>query len=184
LFNAIPEVVAVFLYLHNTVENIVKIQLEAHVDKEIVKNCLKVLNEDIQLREMWFKVLGNEDNFKFKSGCVLLLHRVVGMFVKSKQQIIREQLQLKPSKQSSSLRQSLSNKRKSKKVKQVSQSDEYVLAYRQNPTDIAKGISDQCFCNAIASTCNSQEITWTRTDFYLTITWLARVLWKREAKTN
>ena len=60
------------------------------------------------------------------------------MFVKSKQQIIREQLQLKPSKQSSSLRQSLSNKRKSKMVKQVSQSDEYVLAYRQNPTDIAQ----------------------------------------------
>ena len=76
LFNAIPEVVAVFLYLHNTVENIVKIQLEAHVDKEIVKNCLKVLNEDIQLREMWFKVLGNEDNFKFKSGCVLVKYYI------------------------------------------------------------------------------------------------------------
>ncbi|CAB4019996.1 Hypothetical predicted protein [Paramuricea clavata] len=49
LFNAIPEV-EVFLYLHNTVENIVKNQLETHVDKEILKNCLKVLNEDIQLR--------------------------------------------------------------------------------------------------------------------------------------
>lgn len=72
LFNATPEVVEVFLYLHNTVENIVKSQLETHVDKEIGKNCLKVLNEDIQLREMWFKVLGNEDNFKFKSGCVLV----------------------------------------------------------------------------------------------------------------
>jgi hypothetical protein len=66
-----------------------------------------------------------------RAGSVLLLQRTVTMFMKSKQQIIREQLQLKAKKQSSSLRQSISKERKpkSKETKQLSKADEYVQAF-------------------------------------------------------
>ena len=56
---------------------------------------------------MWQKLLGSEDNETFRAGSVILLQRIVTMFLKSKQQIIREQLQLKGNKQSSSLRQTV-----------------------------------------------------------------------------
>ena len=88
---------------------------------------------------MWYKILGDEDNTNFKCGCLVLLQRVVGMFLKSKQHIIREQLQLKPNKQSSSLRQSLSKKPIPMERKQLSQSGEYVAKLRiSNPTDITQ----------------------------------------------
>lgn len=151
LFTATPDVLEIFIYLHNAVERIVKDQLAIHVNKDILKKCLQLLSEDIQLRKMWCKVLGDEDDENFKSASVLLLQRVVTYFLKSKQQIIREQLQLKPSKQSSSLRQSLSNKKEpkerqpkerslsnKKEPKQLSQNDAYVQAFRQNPTDISQ----------------------------------------------
>ena len=138
LFTPIPEIVEVFVYLHNTVERIVKNQLGSHPDKDILKDCLELLSKDPQLRQMWYKILGDEDNTNFKSGCLVLLQRVVGMFLKSKQQIIRKQLQLKPNKQSSFLRQSLSKKPIPKERKQLSQSDEYVAKFRRNPTDITQ----------------------------------------------
>ena len=138
LFTPIPEIVEVFVYLHNTVERIAKNQLGSHPDKDILKDCLELLSKNPQLRQMWYKILGDEDNANFKPGCLVLLQRVVGMFLKSKQQIIREQLQLKPNKQSSSLRQSLSKKPIPKERKQLSQSDEYVAKFRRNPTDITQ----------------------------------------------
>ena len=138
LLTPIPEIVEVFVYLHNTVERIVKNQLGSHLDKDILKECLELLSKDPQLRQMWYKILGDEGNTNFKSGCLVLLQRVVGVFLKSKQQIIREQLQLKPNKQSSSLRQSLSKKPIPKERKQLSQSDEYVAKFRRNPTDITQ----------------------------------------------
>ena len=43
----------------------------------------------------------------FNAASIMILQRIVAMFVKSKQQIIREQLQLKARQQSTSLRQTL-----------------------------------------------------------------------------
>ena len=47
-----------------------------------------------------------------KAASIIVLQRVVSMFVKSKQQIIREQLHLKPQKKSKSLRQTLYHNKK------------------------------------------------------------------------
>ena len=95
LFMTEPNVVEIFIYLHKIVEKIVKDGLNVCVDKDILKKCLQYLSEDKTLCEMWSKLLGDEDTDMFHAASVILLQRVVGMFLKSKQQIIREQLQLK-----------------------------------------------------------------------------------------
>ena len=100
LFNPIPEVLEVFTYLHKVIERIVKDGLNASADKDMLKKCLIALSEDAQLRKMWHKLLGGGESDTFKAGSIILLQRVVRMFLKSKQQIIREQLQLKPNKKS------------------------------------------------------------------------------------
>ena len=68
----------------------VKDGLNVCVDKNILQKCLQYLSEDKTLREMWYKLLGDEDTDMFHAASVILLQRVVGMFLKSKQQIIRE----------------------------------------------------------------------------------------------
>ena len=79
------------------------------------KDILAVLSEDNELRKLWNELLkAKNDHDNFHAGSVLLLERTVTIFMKSKQQIIREQLQLKAKKQSSSLRQSISKERKPK----------------------------------------------------------------------
>ena len=131
----IPEasVVEVFIYFHEIVEKIVKDGLKTCVDKDILKKCLQYLSEDKDLRKMWHKLLGDEDTDMFCAASFVLLQRVVVMFVKSKQQIIREQLQLKANKQSASLRQTVKSRQKSKEKKEPpSQS---IIAFRSNPTD-------------------------------------------------
>jgi hypothetical protein len=133
LFIPIPDVLEVFVYLHNMIEQIVKDRLETCADKDILKTCLKFLSKDPNLRKLWQKLLGNEDNDNFRAGSVVLLQRVVGMFLKSKQQIIREQLQLKANKQSSSLRQTITKSQKAKK--NPSEPVECLVAFRGNPTD-------------------------------------------------
>ena len=93
-----------------------------------------------------------EDQLLKGSSCVLVLQRIVAMFIKSKQQI-REQLQLKAKKQSSSLRQSL-NKVASKKNQTASkiqdQDDELVSAFRKkHGRPISRCyILNQCFCKS------------------------------------
>jgi hypothetical protein len=52
------------------------------------------------------KVVG-ERSGEEEAASIIILQRIVSMFLKSKQQIIREQLHLKPQKQSKSLRASL-----------------------------------------------------------------------------
>ena len=119
-FLFIPEasVVEVFIYLHEIVEKIVKDGLKTCVDKDILKKCLQYLSEDKDLRQMWHKLLGDEDTDIFCAASVVLLQRVVVMFVKSKQQTIQEQLQLKASKQSAPLRQTVELRQKPKEKKE------------------------------------------------------------------
>ena len=133
LFNPIPEVLEVFTYLHKVIERIVKDGLNASADKDMLKKCLIALSEDAQLRKMWHKLLGEGESDAFKAGSIILLQRVVGMFLKSKQQIIREQLQLKPNKKSSSLRQTVCKGQKPKP--RVCEPIECIADYRGNPTD-------------------------------------------------
>jgi hypothetical protein len=45
LFTPIPDVLEVFVYLHNMIEQIVKERLETCADKDILKTCLKFLSE-------------------------------------------------------------------------------------------------------------------------------------------
>ena len=130
LFTPIPDALEIFVYLHNIIEQIVKEQLKTCADKDILKTCLEFLSEDPNLRKLWQKLLGDDDDETFRAGSVVLLQRVVTMFLKSKQQIIREQLQLKANKQSSSLRQTV-GKRQKKKEEPV----ECVVVFRGNPTD-------------------------------------------------
>ena len=109
LFIPNEEVVPVFLYLHSSLEKMVKSNLETDASKDVLKECLEALCEDKCLRDMWYGVLhlGSPEDLSLKASYVLVLQRIVVMFVKSKQQIICQQLQLKPKRQSSSLRQSL-----------------------------------------------------------------------------
>ncbi len=103
-------------------------------------------------------MIDNTEDPLFKSSCVLVLQRVVVMFIKSKQQIIREQLQLKAKKQSSSLRQTL-NKVASKKNQKASkiqdQNDELVSTFRKSITDpshVALFLSN-VFANPVNASC-------------------------------
>ena len=65
------------------------------------------MSEDPQLRKMWHELLGGGESDTFKAGSIIL-------FLKSKQQISREQLQLKPKKKSSPLRQTVCKGQKPK----------------------------------------------------------------------
>ena len=61
LFIPTSETVTFFVYLHTTVDNIVKVALERCADKEILKQCLQVLSESSALVEKWVKVLCGEE---------------------------------------------------------------------------------------------------------------------------
>ena len=137
LFIPNEEVVPVFLYLHSSLEKMVKSNLETDASKDVLKECLEALCEDKCLRDMWYGVLhlGSPEDLSLKASYVLVLQRIVVMFVKSKQQIIREQLQLKPKKQSSSLRQSLkkvTNNKKGKDLKSENEGDVIISKLRMN----------------------------------------------------
>jgi hypothetical protein len=81
---------------------------KSDIDKDTVIHGLKYLSESKDLRTEWRKVVGDLSSDKEEAGSVILLQRITSMFAKSKQQIIREQLSLKPQKQSKSLRRTLS----------------------------------------------------------------------------
>ena len=123
-------VLEVFIYLHEIVEKIVKDGLNVCVEKDILKKCIHYLSEDNDLRKMWRTLLGDEDTDMFRAASVLLLQRAAVMFLKSKQQIIREQLQLKANKQSASLRQTVKSRQKPNEPPSQS-----IVAFRSNPTD-------------------------------------------------
>ena len=66
------------------------------------------MSESKDLRAEWKKVVGELSSDQEEAGSVILLQRITSMFTMSKQQIIREQLSLKPQKHIKSLRQTLS----------------------------------------------------------------------------
>ena len=133
LFSTIPQVTEVFSYLDFAFERLFKTGLNSNADKDILKKCIQFLSEDLQLRELWYGVVGKEDDELFKASCVLILRWVLIMFVKSKQQILREQLQLKARKESCSSRHSI-KKVKSKKhevvVENRDKNDEFIMTFR------------------------------------------------------
>ena len=107
MFIPFPETDDFFIALHKEAESLLK---QESVLKQTEKNAviwsLQQLSTSITLRSKWENLLGKATGYA-KAGHVILLQRIVSMFLKSKQQIIREQLQLKPQKSSQSLRQSL-----------------------------------------------------------------------------
>ena len=126
LFSTIPQVTEVFSYLDFAFERLVKTGLNSNADKDILKKCIQFLSEDLQLRELWYGVVGKEDDELFKASCVLILRRVLIMFVK-------EQLQLKARKESCLSRHSI-KKVKSKKhevvVENRDKNDEFIMTSR------------------------------------------------------
>ena len=74
--------------------------------KNAVIWTLTQLSTNTILRCKWENLFGKASGYA-KEAHEILLQRIVTMFLKSKQQIIQEQLQLKPQKFSQSLRQSL-----------------------------------------------------------------------------
>ena len=111
--------------------------LERCADKDILKHCLEVLSDSSELRQEWAKVFCQEENKMFRAGRTLILQRIASMFVKSKQQIIREQLQLKAQKHSTTLRQSLKKVKSAKNTMEQPSLKKYecVHVFRQNPED-------------------------------------------------
>ena len=121
------------------------------VPKQYIMDLVKCLGEDKFIQPgkflfiptsetITFFVLYGEENEVFRAACILILQRIVSMFVKSKQQIIREQLQLKAQKHSTSFRQSLKKTKSVKNtMKQPSEKElktiECVRVFRRNPED-------------------------------------------------
>ena len=85
---------------------------KACIDKDTVLQCLKHLSVNQRIRTQWESVVGISSGEEEKAGCIIVLQQVVSMFVKSKQQIIQEQLHLKPQEKSKSLRQTLYHNKK------------------------------------------------------------------------
>ena len=75
---------------------------------KVVTNCLQHLSTDQGLRNDWFSVV---IRYGFQKPVeVFVLEKICLMFVKSKQQIVREKLLLKPRKGSVALREDLKGK--------------------------------------------------------------------------
>ena len=139
LFIPKEEFAPVFLYLHSLLEKMVKSNLETSANKDVLKECLEAVSKDKHLRDLWYGALhlGSLEDSSLKASYVLILQKIVVMFVKSKQQIIREQLQLKPQKQSSTMRQSLmkvTDNQKGKESNSKSKGDETISNLQMNIT--------------------------------------------------
>lgn len=61
IFVHIAATVEFVIFLHAIVENVMKVQLEGHGDKDIVKCCLQILSQNAELCELWYKVFGECD---------------------------------------------------------------------------------------------------------------------------
>ncbi|KAJ7384820.1 hypothetical protein OS493_019497 [Desmophyllum pertusum] len=100
--------VVFFVALHDAVDILLsKYQLTVEKSK-VITNCLKHVSVDKHLREKWC-LLVNPYGFP-KPVEVFVLEKICTMFVKSKQQIVREKFDLKPQKGSVALREELKGK--------------------------------------------------------------------------
>ena len=103
LFIVNDAILEFFIVLHKEVEDFI---IRTGIDKDTVVLCLQYLSCNEHIRAEWKKVVG-ERSGEEEAASIIILQRIVSMFLKSKQQIIREQLHLKPQKESKSLRASL-----------------------------------------------------------------------------
>ena len=109
-FSFIPsdEVSSFFVMLHNVVDSLLSKNQFVMEKSNVVTNCLQQLSTNQQLRDDWF-LLVNKYSFT-KPVAVYVLEKICTMFVKSKQQIVREKCALKPQKGSVALREELRTK--------------------------------------------------------------------------
>ena len=120
-FIVADEVVPFFVLLHDfTEEYLSQSNLETHGDK-IVIDCLKAMSVSCEIREAWEGICKRKFLIEVQ---VAVLQRVSTMFVKSKQSIIREKLDLITQKGSLSLRQDLKSKTSKKSTCTKSESEE------------------------------------------------------------
>ena len=119
-FIVADEVAPFFVLLHDfTEEYLSQSKLETHGDK-IAIACLRVMSASCEIREAWKGICRSKFLTEVQ---VAVLQRVSTMFVKSKQSIIREKLDLKPQKGSLSLRQDLKSKTSKKSTCTKSESE-------------------------------------------------------------
>ena len=120
----------------------------------VVFNCLKSLASDNELRKKWLLLLQHYGFTKPES--IFVLEKICLMFVKFKQQIVREKFALKPKKGSVSFREELKGKKssKSKEEKQMQNLSEVKIPISisrlrqqfQNPECV-----QCCMCEIVAS---------------------------------
>ena len=119
-FIVADEAVPFFVLLHDfTEEYLSQSNLETH-GNNIVIDCLKAMSASYEIREAWEGICKRTFLIEVQ---VVVLQRVSTMFVKSKQSIIREKLDLKPQKGSLSLRQDLKSKTSQKSTCSKSESE-------------------------------------------------------------
>ena len=106
------DLLALFKFLHIKSSTLLKANIE-QADSKAVVECLKVLSVNIQLRNLWGGIIDklHTEKTNTSESSVLLMH-VATMFVKSKQQRIREQLDIKPDKKSKSHSEAISRGKK------------------------------------------------------------------------
>ena len=118
------DLLAVFKSLHVKSSTLLKANIE-QADSKAVIECLKALSINIQLRNLWGGIVDklHPETTNTSESCVLLMH-VTTMFVKSKQQRIREQLDIKSDKKSKSHSEAISKGKKSNKHEQQKPNDQ------------------------------------------------------------
>jgi hypothetical protein len=112
LFVLHPEVTNFFVLLHDFTDSYFSV---SSFDDQVIINCWKNMSINVKLRLAWETICKNAFPLAVQ---ISVLQRISTMFLKSKQQIIREKLNLKPQKRSVALRQDI-KKPKKKKSKQT-----------------------------------------------------------------
>ncbi|XP_028407340.1 uncharacterized protein LOC114529967 [Dendronephthya gigantea] len=96
-------VVPFFIFLHKLVESLLSPENILREKGNILKFCLDHMSINEELRARWNELIKTSDI----PSSIAVLQRVVTFFIKSKQQIFREQEALKPNKRSVALRQQI-----------------------------------------------------------------------------
>ena len=93
-FIVYKHVVPFFLFLHKLIESLITPSTMIAQKGNILIDCLEKLSKNKELREKWSCIIPASDT----PSSVVLLQRIVTFFLKSKQQIFREKVGLKPNK--------------------------------------------------------------------------------------
>jgi len=115
IFEITDEVANFFIRLHDIVDAYLSKKSIATQKGSVVTNCLKVVSTSIEIRQIWTTTVRMHGYSRGTQ--TVVLQYICTFFVKSKQQISREKLGLKPQKISVALREGIKSK-KSKKKKQ------------------------------------------------------------------